>query len=562
MKSAEFLSELTRVAGRRQVLTGDRATRPYTSGFRFGAGRVAAVVRPAGLVEMWRVLQLCVKADRIVILQAANTGLTGGSTPWGEDYDREVVIISPMAIDAVHPIDEGRQVVCLPGSTLHQLEARLRPLEREPHSVIGSSCIGASVVGGVCNNSGGALVRRGPAYTELALFARLDASGDLALVNNLGIDLPGDAEDMLRAVERGAFDPRQIRADAGRASASHYPARVRDVDADRPARFNADPECHFDASGSAGKVVVFAVRLDTFPLEDAACTFYIGSNDPGELEGLRRRILSDFVELPVSGEYIHRTAFDIAARYGKDSYLAIRHLGTARLPQLYRVKGWIDRAITACGGRGAGGSDLMLQWLASRLPEHLPARLRQYRDAYEHHLILKMSGGGIAEARALLAATFPSQSGNVFECSSEEAEAAFLHRFAVAGAAVRYRLVHRREVQDIVSLDVALRPSERDWVERLPDAVAGQVSHALYYGHFFCHVFHQDYVIRSGGDPAAIEHALLDALDARGAEYPAEHNVGHLYPAKPALAAFYRRLDPRNMFNPGIGQTSRRAGWE
>jgi len=50
-------------------------------------------------------------------------------------------------------------------------------------------------------------------------------------------------------------------------------------------------------------------------------------------------------------------------------------------------------------------------------------------------------------------------------------------------------------------------------------------------------------------------------LDARGAEYPAEHNVGHLYPAKPALAAFYQQLDPSNTFNPGIGQTPRTRHW-
>jgi D-lactate dehydrogenase len=50
-------------------------------------------------------------------------------------------------------------------------------------------------------------------------------------------------------------------------------------------------------------------------------------------------------------------------------------------------------------------------------------------------------------------------------------------------------------------------------------------------------------------------------LDARGAEYPAEHNVGHLYNAKPALRDHYRRLDPCNCFNPGIGRTSKHAHW-
>ena len=53
----------------------------------------------------------------------------------------------------------------------------------------------------------------------------------------------------------------------------------------------------------------------------------------------------------------------------------------------------------------------------------------------------------------------------------------------------------------------------------------------------------------------------LDKLDKRGAEYPAEHNVGHLYQAKPELAEFYRGLDPTNSLNPGIGQTSKCAHW-
>ena len=82
-------------------------------------------------------------------MQAANTGLTGGSTPDGRDYDREIVIISTLRITKIRLIDEGRQVICLAGATLFELERTLKPLGREPHSVIGSSCIGASVMGGM-----------------------------------------------------------------------------------------------------------------------------------------------------------------------------------------------------------------------------------------------------------------------------------------------------------------------------------------------------------------------------------------------------------------------------
>ena len=48
----------------------------------------------------------------------------------------------------------------------------------------------------------------------------------------------------------------------------------------------------------------------------------------------------------------------------------------------------------------------------------------------------------------------------------------------------------------------------------------------------------------------------------RKAEYPAEHNVGHEYTAKPSLKSFYKELDPTNFFNPGIGRTSKKKYWK
>ena len=68
---------------------------------------------------------------------------------------------------------------------------------------------------------------------------------------------------------------------------------------------------------------------------------------------------------------------------------------------------------------------------------------------------------------------------------------------------------------------------------------------------------HQDYVVKKGEDPKAIKEAMLKILDERGAEYPAEHNVGHLYFAKPDLAEHYRTCDPTNSMNPGIGKMSK-----
>ena len=58
-----------------------------------------------------------------------------------------------------------------------------------------------------------------------------------------------------------------------------------------------------------------------------------------------------------------------------------------------------------------------------------------------------------------------------------------------------------------------------------------------------------------------VSERLKQWLDSRGARYPAEHNVGHLYRAPPELVQFYRKLDPTNSLNPGIGQTSMRRDW-
>jgi D-lactate dehydrogenase len=176
--SQQTIQKLIDIVGKQHVLTQESETRLYRQGRRYGAGQVLAVVVPGTLLEQWQVLQAAVDADCIVIMQAANTGLTGGSTPFGDDYDRPVVLMSTRRLAGIQIIRDGQQVICLPGATLDRLEKELAPFNREPHSVIGSSCIGASVLGGVCNNSGGALVRRGPAYTELALYARVNESGN------------------------------------------------------------------------------------------------------------------------------------------------------------------------------------------------------------------------------------------------------------------------------------------------------------------------------------------------------------------------------------------------
>ncbi|WP_162048074.1 D-lactate dehydrogenase [Vibrio taketomensis] len=559
MNTQTLIAQFEQIIGKQNVLTQESKTEYYRSGFRSGQGKALAVLFPNSLIEQWHLLEAAVAANCIIIMQAAKTGLTEGSAPSGDDYDREVVIINITRIKTLHLIDSGKQIISLPGVSLHQLGKTLAEVNRAPHSVIGSSTIGATVVGGIANNSGGALVKRGPAYTEQALFARVTKEGKLELVNHLGIDGLGDTpEEILTNIETGNFKPEQIQHNGAMASDHEYDQRVRDVEADTPSRFNADARRLFEASGCAGKLAVFAVRVDTYPVPEKEQLFYIGCNDPAKLTMLRRDMLSQFENLPEMGEYMHRDIFNLAEKYGKDVFLSIHHLGTDNLPKFFALKAKVETLLKRIPLVSKYLPDIMLYWISKLFPQHLPARMLEFRDKYEHHLILKMSDGGIEEAKQYLENVWSQQQDcESFVCSADEGKKALLHRFAAAGAAIRYEAIHSNDVEEILALDIALRRNDIDWVEQLPEEITKDMVMALYYGHFMCHVFHQDYIFKKGADTKKIKALMLKLLTEKGAKYPAEHNVGHLYEAERQLQEFYHSLDPTNTFNPGIGKMSK-----
>ena len=116
-----LLDALRDIVGAGHVLTADRATRRFTKGFRYGGGPVACVVRPGSLVEMWRVLNSAITAGRAVIFQAANTGLTGGSTPQAgllqvHEMKTENGMMTMGEMAQGLPLPAGEAVTLAPGS--------------------------------------------------------------------------------------------------------------------------------------------------------------------------------------------------------------------------------------------------------------------------------------------------------------------------------------------------------------------------------------------------------------------------------------------------------------
>jgi len=88
----KIINDLKSITGSRYILTAKWNKQAYSKGWRYGEGEALAVAKPGTLLEIWEILEVCVSSDIIVIMQAANTGLTGGSTPYGYDYDRPIVL--------------------------------------------------------------------------------------------------------------------------------------------------------------------------------------------------------------------------------------------------------------------------------------------------------------------------------------------------------------------------------------------------------------------------------------------------------------------------------------
>ena len=561
MTGSEIIEQLKSVVGHKGVLSSKSKTAYYRSGFRSGFGGSIGVVFPKSLIELWETLKVCVDANCAIIMQATKTGLTEGSSPSGFDYDREVVIINITGIKKIILLDGGKQVIAFPGSTLHELEGELSSIKRAPHSVIGSTTIGATIVGGIANNAGGALCKRGSSYTELSLYARVNEEGNLELINHLGIENLGETpEEIFENLEKGSFSKEDIQGMDKAASDREYQNRIRNIDAEIPNRYNADPNRLYEVSGSAGKVVAFAVRVDTYPMPKEKKVFYLGTNNPNDFSKLRKDILKNFSELPEMCEYMNREIFDTAKKYGKDVFLSIKHIGTKRLPKLYAIKSNMEYYLNKIPLVPKFLPDQILYYLSRLFPEHLPKRLIDYRNQYEHYLILDMSDEGIEEARKYLEKEWSSLDGvGFFECNEDEQKSALMHRFAAAGAAIRYQTIHQRKTEEVLALDIALLGNDTEWMEKIPDEIKEDLDLSLYYGHFMCHVFHHDYILKKGTNIKDVKENLLKRLDQKSAKYPAEHNVGHMYKADETLQKHYRELDPTNTFNPGIGFTDKKS---
>ena len=127
------------------------------------------------------------------------------------------------------------------GAGIYDLAQAAKAIERESHSILGSYFLNPTVAAGVAYGSGGTQIRKGPAYTERALWCEIDENGKVAIRNTLGIKATNDDE-LFKKIESGSIaaddiDPKFT--DVPASSSSSYSKHVCVLDGN-VSRCNAD----------------------------------------------------------------------------------------------------------------------------------------------------------------------------------------------------------------------------------------------------------------------------------------------------------------------------------
>ena len=63
-----FILELEKIVNSKSVLKTKWSMESYVKGWRYGEGEAIAVVKPSTLLQIWKILQVCVDRNVIVIM--------------------------------------------------------------------------------------------------------------------------------------------------------------------------------------------------------------------------------------------------------------------------------------------------------------------------------------------------------------------------------------------------------------------------------------------------------------------------------------------------------------
>ena len=370
-KQKDLFGKFKRIVGKANVIDGtveNTQTSQFLKGARLGHGTALCIVRPQKLKQLIEIVQATVDADCVVLVQGQNTGLTGGSVPRHQEDDRPTVVVSMKDLDTVFPIDGGERVVCLAGVGLGSLSNFTQThFGRESHSILGSTFLNPTTAAGVSLGSGGTQCRKGPAYTERALYIKVDKDKYgipvVKVVNRLGIkgfdkeegeleahlkhdgDIPLIDTYVQKVKSGNDIQMKKSNNTYGKEPAHdiNYKEKLCKHD-DQVSRFNADTSgC--DCNRSEGKVLILASVHDTFEPPKASKSYWISFDSLETALAFRKEVCLDNPDdIPISVEYMDRDSFDVIDRAGRVLGNMINLLGTSSsiVRELWKVKIWIE----------------------------------------------------------------------------------------------------------------------------------------------------------------------------------------------------------------------------
>ena len=234
-------------------------------------------------------------------------------------------------------------------------------------------------------------------------------------------------------------------------------------------------------------------------------------------------------------------------RSGKDTFVVIDKLGSEFIPKLFALRRWADRMAKKLWFMPEKFTDYFMQILSMCWPNHLPRRMEDYRDRYEHHWVIEMADGGVDEARAYLDKLFTT-AGTISSAPRRGQEDS--SRF-VAGSATVDAMLNRRKYGAMMTMDIAFPRNElkaRGLAQEIDDLLEIKPPRPS------LRPCASSELHRKKGVDAALKAKLL-ATPTRGAKYP-QSTMSVTSTAQGETEASTDHLT-RRLVNPGIGKTSK-----
>ena len=103
-------------------------------------------------------------------------------------------------------------------------------------------------------------------------------------------------------------------------------------------------------------------------------------------------------------------------------------------------------------------------------------------------------------------------------------------------------------------------PRNFDRILELPEKDMGIEMRCLC-SHFGCNVFHESLMISKDVDVKKAKKQIKKFIEKAGGKLPAEHGHGTDYEAPISTQERWKKMDPTNSMNPGVGQSSCLKGY-